>query len=711
MLGTLYVRLVGQTDDLNKKMEESESKVKKHSKGMEEAAEHLKGVLEALGLAFGLAEIVHFVKETIEATDQLQKLSVELGIGIEKLAGFKYAADKANIGDQFQIGMRKFSASIREAMVEGSNMQALFRQLKIDPNQLPEKVFKETVARFGEMEDGINKLGLAQELFGIRNARFVNLLSQGEKGLDKDIQELARITGISYEEAAEKAEAYNSAMTELHYALQGLVLTMTNEALPVITEWTSELSENLPLLKEYAREIGFALVLAIETAVTAFKGFMGAIKSVGIGLLALTEVLMKTARWIAEQLVVAFEFWANAAIKSINFVVDGFNKMADRLPEWVKRRLGIVGVGVSDPIPLFSLGKPTGLDDWIDTIHDAREDLTDQLAADFTHTTKVIQEGNEKVEAAVKDGVKKVKMAGFDPKELELFTSRINKLVGADTPEGLMEFQKMRGGLRSEIAGIKGIDGLSEATQMKEEKDQINLQLKQIEDLRKSHFDMTKEQEKRLTDMEELYSKKRGALQTAEMQLRLHTFSKMSDDILTIGEAFAGKQSAVYKSMFAVSKAFAIAEATVKIALGIAEAAGTPWPLNLFAIASVVAATASVVSSIQAVQLEFGGAREGGGPVFAGKSFLVGEKGPELFVPSNGGSIIPNNRLNGGGGVRVVINNFTDAKPEVTTRQEGDEQVIELIIRRAKDEVAGDIRDGKGSVPRALETTYRMRRG
>jgi phage-related minor tail protein len=34
---------------------------------------------------------------------------------------------------------------------------------------------------------------------------------------------------------------------------------------------------------------------------------------------------------------------------------------------------------------------------------------------------------------------------------------------------------------------------------------------------------------------------------------------------------------------------------------------------------------------------------------------MVGERGPELFMPSRGGSIIPNNAL-GGGGTSVVVN-------------------------------------------------------
>ena len=43
-----------------------------------------------------------------------------------------------------------------------------------------------------------------------------------------------------------------------------------------------------------------------------------------------------------------------------------------------------------------------------------------------------------------------------------------------------------------------------------------------------------------------------------------------------------------------------------------------------------------------------------GGPVSAGGSFLVGEKGPELFVPQKSGTIVPNHAL--AGTTNVVVN-------------------------------------------------------
>ncbi|MFN8996634.1 MAG: hypothetical protein ACK5X3_23645, partial [Pseudomonadota bacterium] len=65
----------------------------------------------------------------------------------------------------------------------------------------------------------------------------------------------------------------------------------------------------------------------------------------------------------------------------------------------------------------------------------------------------------------------------------------------------------------------------------------------------------------------------------------------------------------------------------------------------------------SIVSSI-AGAFGFGGGtqlpgRAAGGPVSAGMGYLVGEKGPELFLPRQSGSIVPNGAM---GGSTIVFN-------------------------------------------------------
>lgn len=66
----------------------------------------------------------------------------------------------------------------------------------------------------------------------------------------------------------------------------------------------------------------------------------------------------------------------------------------------------------------------------------------------------------------------------------------------------------------------------------------------------------------------------------------------------------------------------------------------------------------------------FGGGKAAGGPVSGGTTYLVGERGPELFTPSASGTIIPNSRLSSGGGVGAVYNITVNGAidPEGTAR-------------------------------------------
>ena len=58
-----------------------------------------------------------------------------------------------------------------------------------------------------------------------------------------------------------------------------------------------------------------------------------------------------------------------------------------------------------------------------------------------------------------------------------------------------------------------------------------------------------------------------------------------------------------------------------------------------------------------------------GGPVTGGRPYLVGEEGPELFVPGASGGIVANNSL--GGGTNIVVN--VDASG-TTAESDGDQQ-------------------------------------
>jgi len=67
-----------------------------------------------------------------------------------------------------------------------------------------------------------------------------------------------------------------------------------------------------------------------------------------------------------------------------------------------------------------------------------------------------------------------------------------------------------------------------------------------------------------------------------------------------------------------------------------------------------------------AIDFAFGGGKAAGGPVMGGTSYLVGERGAEIFTPSSNGVITPNNKL--GGNTTINLNVTGAIDPEGTAR-------------------------------------------
>ncbi len=86
------------------------------------------------------------------------------------------------------------------------------------------------------------------------------------------------------------------------------------------------------------------------------------------------------------------------------------------------------------------------------------------------------------------------------------------------------------------------------------------------------------------------------------------------------------------------------------------------------------------------------GARAAGGPVRAGLPYLVGERGPELFMPDMAGTIVPNNALNRSGGrqggnVAVTVN--LGGVHGVNDPETIAARVVEITSRKLREALSG----------------------
>ncbi|MGY6318668.1 tail protein (tape measure) [Escherichia coli] len=177
----------------------------------------------------------------------------------------------------------------------------------------------------------------------------------------------------------------------------------------------------------------------------------------------------------------------------------------------------------------------------------------------------------------------------------------------------------------------------------------------------------------------------------------------------------AGESNAAYKTLFAISKAFAVAQSTLNLQLALSNAmASGPFPWNMAAMAQVAAAGGQVISSIGA--MSYGGGREHGGPVSARSMYRVGEGGkPEIFKASNGsqymipgdnGRVISNRDMGGGGGA-FNFSPIINLNGDYSAQQQA---MLEAAVKRGAQQgyamAVRDVASGKGKLSNALATNF-----
>jgi len=154
--------------------------------------------------------------------------------------------------------------------------------------------------------------------------------------------------------------------------------------------------------------------------------------------------------------------------------------------------------------------------------------------------------------------------------------------------------------------------------------------------LREAGAAATDEQRARITELIEATMAEADAIKASEQAMQ--QFQNMASSAITgfIGDLRSGKSAAE-----ALSNVFDnLADQLIKIAV---------QNLVSAAFGGIGGGGGGIFGAI------FGGFKANGGPVSSNKSYIVGERGPELFTPSSAGNITPNGQFGGGSGGEVVV--------------------------------------------------------
>lgn len=108
----------------------------------------------------------------------------------------------------------------------------------------------------------------------------------------------------------------------------------------------------------------------------------------------------------------------------------------------------------------------------------------------------------------------------------------------------------------------------------------------------------------------------------------------------------------------------------------------------------------------------WGGPKAKGGPVSSGKTYLVGEEGPELLTMGGNGNITPNGEFGMGNVVVQVINQGGSSLSVTGQRQTANADgglTVEVMVDQIDAALGDRINAGSGATARAMESRYGLR--
>lgn len=207
----------------------------------------------ALGGMFGplaaLASVAGFgglIKSQIDLGDQLSKTSQKLGIAVEDLSAYQYAAKLSDVSnEQLTGGLAKLAKTMQDAASNKTGEAAIaFRALGVSVTDTAGNlrplnlVLDEVSKRFEETRDGTNKTAMAMQLFGRSGAEMVPMLNSL-----RNLSEEARRTGnVVSTDFARKSEQFKDSMTRMEKAAGNFARTVGEVVVPVLAEMMERLN-------------------------------------------------------------------------------------------------------------------------------------------------------------------------------------------------------------------------------------------------------------------------------------------------------------------------------------------------------------------------------------------------------------------------------------------------------------------------------------
>lgn len=251
-------------------------KVGKAFGGVWRGARDLGGEISRLGLklaglgAAGAAALKFTVFDFAEAGDSVAKTAQRLGVGVEWLQEWRFAAARANVETgAFDSGVEKLSRGLGEASFGKGEAQVALRALGVSLRgargelRSTEDILPELADKLGKLTSETQRNALAQKLFGRGGLVMLQLLLEGTDAIEEARKEARRFGVVIGEESTRAADDFGDRMLDLQTVARGLRFAIGRELMPEVTsiarEFTDWLVGKLPLVRQWSKEFAAEL--------------------------------------------------------------------------------------------------------------------------------------------------------------------------------------------------------------------------------------------------------------------------------------------------------------------------------------------------------------------------------------------------------------------------------------------------------------------
>jgi hypothetical protein len=249
VIETLVTELVADGAKMKKEMADS-------LKNAKTWGDKFKSITSKIAIGAGVgaaglgAGVIALTKSAIDNADAMSKQSQSVGMALETLSAYSYAAEMGGVeNDKFGASLIKFNRVVDDAFQGLGKGVDAFDTLNIsltDSNgklKNNSELFAEVADRFRYLPDGIQKTALATDLFGKSGADLIPVLNGGKQSLMEMTDEAKRLGLVISTETGKDAELFNDNIEKMQKSLQGLGLKIAEESLPALNEFTNKIND------------------------------------------------------------------------------------------------------------------------------------------------------------------------------------------------------------------------------------------------------------------------------------------------------------------------------------------------------------------------------------------------------------------------------------------------------------------------------------